>query len=876
MMVLIAGITMGLFVTRPNALASITSYSKNTDGVSFVLDTGVMKIKVCKENIIEVKYTSLDSLSAKKSLVVNNEWKVHPVFNISETSNEIILTTTSLDVRVNKSTNSITYTTPGGTVILAEDAANAKQVTPATVAGIATYTCSTEFLSPADEALYGLGCHPQDPLSMNYKGRNQSMAIMYMTGAIPVLVSNKGYGLMWDNYSASNFYGAEASNTKYKYVSESGTMVDYYFFYGPEFDQIIALYRETTGRAPLFPKWTYGLFQSQDGYQSQAEILSVKNNYRNNKIPVDCIVQDWFYWSPNLIGSHVMDPTRYPNPAAMLDSLHNSNIHGMISIWPVFAPGSANFTELTNAGGMTTITWQNVMSGEFDSYYDAHDSIARDIYWRQANDALISRYSWDAWWVDQCEPDNGNLLDLRRQATFAIGRGIDYFNTYSLMHSTGLYKNWRNDIPNKRAFFLIRQAFAGQQRNATTLWSSDITCTFDAFKIQVPQGINACVSGIPYWTSDIGGYHLNWTSPNWSTPANRILFTRWFQFGTFCPIFRIHGKGERALFSSNWDITTKQILLNYDNLRYRLMPYIYSLAWKVTSESYTMMRALAFDFRSDAAIYNIQDQYMFGPAFLVNPVTAPVTSRQVYLPAGTTWYDFWTGETLSGGQTITASAPIETMPLYVRAGSIIPMGPFLQYATEKPADTIEVRVYPGADGQFNLYEDEYDYYNYESGQYSLIPLTYRDATRQLTIGGRTGSYKNMPLSRVFTIVFVGNNHGTGVGITTNFDGVINYNGVEVTSVLVSYSTPRQTNLEQNYPNPFNPSTKISFSIQKRNHVSLKIFDLLGREVATIVDEKKEAGSYTVEWNASKFSSGVYFYRLQAGEFDKTKTLILIK
>ena len=231
---------------------------------------------------------------------------------------------------------------------------------------------------------------------------------------------------------------------------------------------------------------------------------------------------------------------------------------------------------------------------------------AREMYWQQARDSLIAPDGWDAWWVDQCEPDNGGLLDARRQCNFAIGKGIDYFNTYSLMHSTGLYDHWRRDIPNKRAFFLIRQAFAGQQRNATTLWSSDITCTWRAYKSQVPQAINACASGIPYWTSDIGGYHLNWQSPDWSAPANRELFTRWFQFGTFCPVFRIHGKGERALFSENWDANTKAILLKYDNLRYRLMPYIYSLSWKVTNEAYTILRALAFDFRMDTAIEGIQ------------------------------------------------------------------------------------------------------------------------------------------------------------------------------------------------------------------------------------------------------------------------------
>ncbi|HEY4785886.1 MAG TPA: TIM-barrel domain-containing protein [Bacteroidales bacterium] len=768
-----------------NVLASITSYIKDPDGITCKLDKGVMKIKICLDDIIEVKYTSLESLSPKNSLVINNEWKTTTYFNVSDQTNEIVITTGRLKIKVNKSTNSLSYFDLKDNLILAEDENVGKEVMPATVAGINTYNCSTMFKSPANEALFGLGCHPEDSLAMNYKGRNQDLAIKYMTGAVPVLLSTKGYGLLWDNYSASNFYGGEAGNTKYKYVSESGTMVDYYFFYGPEFDRIKALYRDATGQAPMFPKWSFGLFQSQDRYKSQAEVLSVKDNYRNNHIPVDCIVQDWYYWEPDVIGSHVMYPTRYPNPKAMVDELHKANIHGMISIWPVFAKGTRNFDELEKMGGMTDITWKNVVTFTYDNYYDAHNEKARDVYWRQAKDSLIGRYGWDAWWVDQCEPDNGTLLDARRQTTFALGRGIDYFNTYSLMHTTGLYKNWRADIPGKRAFFLVRQAFAGQQRNSATLWSSDITCTFHSYKDQVPQGINACASGIPYWTSDIGGYHLKWLAPDWSTPANTELFTRWFQFGTFCPVFRIHGKGERAIFSKNWDENTRSILLKYDNLRYRLMPYIYSLSWKVTSEGYTMMRALAFDFRNDEAIRNITDQYMFGPAFLVNPVTEQLYTvsaekakiRKVYLPK-TTWFDFWTGKSIQGGQTIDAVAPIETMPLYVRAGSIVPMGPFLQYATEKPADLIELRIFQGADGEFTIYEDENDNYNYEQGKYATFRITWDNARKELIIDDRKGNFPGMLKERKFHVVLVKENHGNGIEICPDPDKTVNYNGAK--------------------------------------------------------------------------------------------------
>lgn len=773
--------------------AKVLSYKKDSDGITCTLNKGLMKVKLCFDNMVEVKYTTLPLFIEKPSLVITNPFKSAPSFDVTEKAGELVITTPKLKILVDKASNAVKYFDLSGNAILAEDDSQNKTMTPTTIAGIDVYNCTSQFQSPTDEALFGLGCHPEDSLSINYKGRNQELAIRYMTGAIPVMLSTKGYGLFWDNYSASNFYGAEAGNTKYKYVSESGNMVDYYFIYGPDFDNIISTFRNASGNAPMFPKWAFGLFQSQDRYKSQAEILSVKDGYRNNKIPVDVIVQDWFYWEPNVIGSHVMWPERYPNPKAMVDELHNSNIHAMISIWPVFSKGTEPFNQMSHSGGMTDIRWLNVMTNILDYYYDAHSPQARDLYWRQACDSLIGRFGWDAWWVDQCEPDNGNIgvdkyMDLRRQSHFAIGRGIDYMNTFSLMHSTGLYEHWRKEIADKRVFLLIRQAFAGQQRNSATLWSSDITCTWKAFRNQVPQGINACASGIPYWTSDIGGYHLNWQSPDWTTPTNQELFTRWFQFGTFSPIFRIHGKGERAIFSKNWSENTRSVLMKYDNLRYRLMPYLYSLSWKVTNEGYTIMRSLGFDFRNDDAVKNIPDQYMFGPAFLVNPVTQQLYSapdskkiaktRKVYLPKSTNWYDFWTGKQIEGGKSIDAKATIETMPLYIKAGSIVPMGPYLQYANEKPADPIELRVYAGADADFVIYEDENDNYNYEKGKFATIPLHWNEAAKTLTIGNRQGEFTGMVKDRTFRVVFVNAKNGIGIEPAKTAK-TVQYNGAEI-------------------------------------------------------------------------------------------------
>jgi alpha-D-xyloside xylohydrolase len=753
---------VGFGMLAASARASVKSWTKEGDAVNFTLDIGSMIIRVCLPDVIEVKYTMLPRMQQKNSLVVINRYGGETGFTVSESGNAVVITTKKLKITIDKGNNAITYNDLNGNTVLAETASDNKSMQAQVVANIRTYSCSTSFWSPRDEGLFGLGCHPLDSGAINYKGRNQELLIKYLTGAIPVLISTKGYGLLWDNYSASKFIGADPS--KYSYVSESGQMVDYYFFYGPDADRVVSLYRDATGRAPMFGKWAYGLFQSEDRYKTQAEVLAAGAGYRKAHIPVDVVVQDWYYWEPLPIGSHVMNPQRYPDPKAMVDSLHNEHLHAMISIWPVFGSGTANFNALKAAGDLTSITWDNVVTHTFDTYYDAHNPAARQLYWEQARDSLVKRYGWDAWWIDQCEPDNGSLLDARRSAQFFLGKGIDYFNTYSLMHTDGVYKGWRKDIPGKRAFFLARQSFAGAQRNATTLWSSDIECTWHSFTDQVPQGINACASGIPYWTSDIGGYHYHWQAPDWSRPEFRELFTRWFQFGTFSPVFRIHGKGERALYSRNWDETTRSTLLNYDNLRYRLLPYIYSLAGRVTQEHYTMMRALAFDFRSDTAVFSIKDQYMFGPAFLVNPVTTPgATSRSLYLPSGAAWFDFWTGKRLDGGVRLDAPAPVSTMPLYVRAGSIVPMGPLQEYAMEKPLDTVELRVYPGADGSFTLYEDEGEGYGYEQGAFATTVIKWADKSHTLSVSAAKGSFTGMVKKRVYNVVVVGD--GVGVGVS---------------------------------------------------------------------------------------------------------------
>lgn len=472
-----------------------------------------------------------------------------------------------------------------------------------------------------------------------------------------------------------------------------------------------------------------------------------------------------------------MDTARYPDPAALLNTFHQNHVHGIISIWPEYqqlsgakAGDQDNYNALDAIGALYP-------SGGNHHFYDTFNAAARTLVYQQIYDRLLGKYGWDGVWADNTEPQPyPDSVNMRAAAT-ALGKGALHINAYPLQHAKALYEGWRKIGPNsKRVYVLTRSAFAGQQRYATTEWSGDINSDFATYVKQIPAGLNFAAAGIPYWTTDIGGYWGH--DVNWSTAENNELFTRWFQFGAFCPIFRVHGGGARELYGNQWSAATKANLLAIDNLRYRLMPYIYSLAGKVTSEAYTIMRPLVFDYPSDANVLNIKDQFMFGPAFLVSPVTAAgATSRSVYLPAGT-WYEFWAGTAVAGGKAISATAPLSQIPLYIRGGSIVPMGPLIQYASES-IDPLEIRVYRGKDASFTLYEDEGDTYNYETGKYSRISFDWNEATQQLSIGARAGSYAGMLPSRTFNVVFVDGAHGSGVDVTGTADRVVAYDGSAV-------------------------------------------------------------------------------------------------
>ena len=746
-----------------------TGYTVDATGVTFTLSSGRMKVQVCKEDIIRVLYTTATTFPSKTSLSVSNTWTPPTPFCLSEAAGTVTITTARMKAKVNTTSGVVTYTDLGDSVVLAEDS---KTVTAATVEGTSTNRIQTVFNSPSNEALFGLGQHQNDVI--NRKGTTQRILNANTQINVPVLVSNRGYGIFWDNYSASDFYGNDTNNTKYRYVSEAGEMVDYYFFYGPTIDQVIAGYRTATGAAPLFGKWAYGLFHSKDKYGSQTELLNVKNGYRNNNIPLDCIVQDWDYWTPHSWGSHFMDAARYPDPASLVTQMHAANVHTMISIWPVYqyvasprmAGDQDNYNALNGIGALYATSGSH-------HFYDTFNAAARTLVYQQIYDRLLGKYGWDGIWADNTEPQAYPDPVNVRAATTALGKGALYINAYPLQHSKALYEGWRRVGPNgKRVYNLTRSGFAGQQRYATTCWSGDIDSNFPTYARQVPAGLNFSITGIPYWTTDIGGYWGH--DVDWTTSANNELFTRWFQYGAFCPIFRVHGGGARELYGNQWNATTKANLLKIDNVRYRLMPYIYSLAGK--SHARSVHNDAPIGVRLSKRRQRVQHQ---GSVHVWSGVPGESGAhRGRHQPVGlfpcrdlVRLLDGSDDERRQPGDRDRASDP---NPPLCQGGSIVPMGPIIQYATQS-IDPLEIRIYKGQNGTFTLYEDEGDTYNYETGQYSRIPFTWNESTRQLTIGARTGSYTGMPTNRTFNIVWVGANHGVGVDVTAA-DQVVRYDG----------------------------------------------------------------------------------------------------
>ncbi|MGD0339548.1 MAG: TIM-barrel domain-containing protein [Bacteroidota bacterium] len=585
----------------------------------------------------------------------------------------------------------------------------------------------------------------------------------------------------------------EKSKNSFSLYSEVADQIDYYFIRGDNLDQVIHGYRKITGKAPMMPKWAMGLWQSRDRYRTQEEVLSVVKEFRTRQIPLDNIVQDWFYWKEDKWGDHEFDSTRYPDPEGMIQTLHN-DLHAriMISVWPKFYVGTKNYEQFRKKGWLYM---RNVDEGQRDwvgpgyvsTFYDPYSEGARELYWKQINEKLFSK-GIDAWWLDCTEPDIQSNLSrtetILRQGPTAIGTAARYLNTYTLMNAKAVCEGQRQIKPDQRVFILTRSAFAGQQRYPVATWSGDVAGRWYDLKAQISAGLNFSLSGTPYWTSDIGGYAVEsrYEHPKESDLDEwRELNTRWFQFGTFCPLLRVHGQYPyREMFHIAPDThPAYQSMLAYDKLRYRLMPYIYSLTGMVTQKDYTIMRALVMDFGYDKNVFNIGDQFMFGSALLINPVTNyKDRTRPVYLPSGTGWYDLQTGRYYKGGRSIQADAPYTDIPIFVKEGSILVCGPNIQYTDEKPADPIRLFVYTGNDGSFTLYEDENINYNYEKGNFSTIMLNYSEKNHTLTIGRRQGEFPGMLKKRIFEIVWIGKGKLSGLDFQSEPDVTVMYDGLQ--------------------------------------------------------------------------------------------------
>jgi len=584
---------------------------------------------------------------------------------------------------------------------------------------------------------------------------------------------------------------AAEEQSRISFFSEVANQINYYFIAGQDMDEVISGYRTLTGKAPVMPKWAMGFWQSRERYKTQDEILSIVREFRKRQIPIDNIVLDWQYWPIDKWGDHDFEASRFPDPKAMMNTLHDSlNAHLMISVWAKYYKGTKNYEEMDKKGYLYKLNIEKDRKdwlGYVSTFYDAFNADARKEFWNQINTKIFSK-GVDAWWMDATEPDvTSNLPFDERKALMnptALGPAAQYFNAFSLMQASAVYDGQRKENPNQRVYILTRSAFAGLQRYSAANWSGDVASRWHDLKSQIPCGLNFCISGIPYWTMDIGGFAVEARyndAKGKDLDEWRELMTRWFQFGTFAPIFRSHGQPPyREMFNiAPENHPAYQAMLAYDKLRYRLMPYIYSLSGLTWLNDYTIMRALVMDFGSDPMTHDIKDQYLFGPMLMINPVYEfNAQSRNVYLPAKTGWYDFFTGKHYDGGQAINAAAPYSNIPVFVREGAILPVGPEIQYTTQKPADPITLFVFSGKDGQFTLYEDENTNYNYEKGAYSLIPLSYDHASKTLTIGARKGQFTGMIEKRTFNVVFVTPDQPGKLKFDGQPDKVISYNGTE--------------------------------------------------------------------------------------------------
>lgn len=769
------------------------SYRKTDLGIKTVINSVGTEIQFYNPSTVRVLKWPDGKAFKKESLsVIKTPEKT--AFNIKQSGDVLSLKSKKLNVNLDLKSGKISFTANSTGPLLSEKE-DGVSFTDFNDAGVKTYSVYQAFTLDKDEAIYGLG--QQQNGKMEKRNVKLNMIQGNTDDYIPFFISVKGYGLFWDNYSPTLFEDNPESTS---FKSDVGDCIDYYFMYGGNADGVIACMRNLTGQVPMFPLWTFGYWQSKERYKSQDELVAVVKKYRELGVPIDGIIQDWQYWGNNYLWNAMeFLNADYYNPKKMIDDVHNLNAHMIISIWNSFGPQTKQYKELEKIGALMDFkTWPESGSDKWPPIldypsgvrvYDPFNPEARDIYWKYLNKGIFS-LGMDGWWMDSSEPDHMEFKPSDLDNKTYLGSFRKVRNAFPLMTVGGLSQHQRSTTSDKRVFILTRSAFAGQQRYGANTWSGDVTASWDALRNQISAGLNFSLSDIPYWNSDIGGFFLSRFRKKLDDAEYRELYARWIQFGAFCPMMRSHGtdapreiyqfgkKGDRV-----YDAIDKFI-----NMRYILLPYIYSVSWDVTANQSSMMRALMMDFPNDKQALDINDQYMFGKSLLVCPVTRPmysndtkedfstVKTRELYLPRGTDWYDFWTGDKLTGGQTVNKESPIDIIPLYVKAGTILPVGPKVQYATEKKWDNLEIRVYEGANGEFTLYEDENDNYNYEKGLYSTITFNWNDAKKELTINDRKGSFPGMITDRKFNIVHVTKNKGTGTDAVEKFDNVVTYNG----------------------------------------------------------------------------------------------------
>ena len=739
-----------------------------------------VKVEFYTPSIVHIVKSPTGHQYTKQSLVV-----IASPENVNVTQKGNTLMSDVLTVKVDDKTGAVTFSSKGKTLLREK-----------------SHTFSPlnqTFTLDKGEAIYGLGTIQNG--KMNRRGEHKRMEQSNLEDFQSVIQSIKGWGIYWDNYAPTQF---DDDANGMSLTSEAGDYIDYYFMYGGSADDVIGQMRFLSGDVPMFPLWTYGFWQSKERYKSAAETESIVDKHRELQVPLDGIIQDWQYWGSNYLWN-AMDflAEDFVNGPQMIQNVHQKHAHFMISIWASFGPQTQQFRELNEKGLLLPIeTWPQsglsyIWPPRMDypsgvKVYDTFSPVAREIYWNHLK--KLYDYGTDAWWMDSTDPDFFNPRESDYQHQVYGGTWRSLRNAFPLETVRGIYQSQRKDDRGKRVFIMTRSSFAGQQHYGSNMWSGDVASSWDMLRKQVPAGLSFSLTGNPNFNTDIGGffcgsYNTKGTGSAPKNPQFQELYVRWMQYGLFCPVFRSHGadapreiwqfgqKGEPV-----YDAIEKMI-----RLRYRLIPYLYSTAWQVTSNNQSYLRPLFSDFSADKKVWDMTDEFMFGQSILAAPIVDPqYTEEQIikedamtgwdkkdvrdqkedvrginwteaktttkYLPKGATWYDFWTGKQYKGGQNVTLTTSLDRVPMFVRAGSILPLGPEMQYVGEKTWNNLEIRIFPGVDGSFLLYEDEGDSYNYEKGAYATITFQWKNATRTLTIGAQQGSYPGMLKARQFTIV----------------------------------------------------------------------------------------------------------------------------